>query len=282
MNKPDEKPDAVLADVSEAPEPEAEAKPEAETKEPATPKVSSIEDVASRMGWSPKEKWHGPAEKWKPADEFLISTVDINHKLARDLKATKESVDRISRTSAAIAEREIERRMAELSARHDAAVEAGDKEGAKRLGVEIAKAQAAPATTQDASLIKDFEARNPWFGEDPDASDLAYKTAEMWMRKGADHATQMQKAEEVVRKRFPTLFEGGKPAAQEAQPEARKPAPAVNSPATRTGATNPHKKGQADLPEPARRAAVHAMKDFVRRGRCTEEEYWKMYFEESA
>lgn len=259
-------------DVLEAPELEAEEKPEAEKPEPA--KVSSIEDVASKMGWSTKDKWRGDPNKWKPADEFVISTAAVNRTLSRDLKATKESVDRISRASVAIADREFERHLAELSAKHDAAIDAGDKEGAKRLGVEIAKTQAAPPIPER-DPVEDFIERNSsWYNEDPDATDLAYKTAEMWARKGADHATQMQKAEETVKKRYPALFgDAGKPAETPA-----KPAPSVNAPASRQGSNSARKKGVADLPPEAKRA----MADFVRRGRATEEEYADMYWKESA
>lgn len=269
MSAPDHK--IEEADAPEASELEAEGKPEAEAPR------ASIEDVASRMGWSPKDKWRGAPEKWKPADEFVISTAEVNRSLARDLKATKESVDRISRTSAQIAEREIERRLAELNARHDAAIDAGDKESAKRLGVEIAKTQAAPVQPA-ADPVRAFRERNAWYGKDPEASDLAYKTAEMAAREGANHAEQMQQAEEVVRKRYPALFgEAEKPSKPEPEPAPKAPA-AVNAPASRQGSKASQKRGVADLPPEAKRA----MGDFVRRGRCSEEEYAEMYWKESA
>jgi len=38
----------------------------------------TLEDVAARMGWSPRDQWKGDPDKWKPASEFVSSTLRGN------------------------------------------------------------------------------------------------------------------------------------------------------------------------------------------------------------
>lgn len=249
-------------------ETEAEAPAVVETPEPAKP--ATVEDLAQDMGWSPKDKWRGDPAQWKDAASFVKSTVEINKRISSELRETKDAVQRISRTSAAIAEREIAKREAELRERFETSVKAGDVAAASRASAELQQVRTeAPQT----DALAEFQARNAWYGDDPEASDLAYKTAEMLARQGKDIPTQLKKAEEVVRKKFPALF-----GAEEERPNGKAP-PSVAQPNTRTATPRPKVKGVADLPADAKKAG----EDFVKRGRvATLQEYSDIYWQENA
>lgn len=231
----------------------------------------SLEDLASELGWSPKENWRGDGGKeWVDAATFLKSNVDSSKALKRDLKATREASERAARAAATITEQALARQRDELlRARQDAFdsadVAAFNKADNQLRSLPTVQADV-PATSTES---RDFQTRNAdWYGIDPIATQIAYNVCEMHSKRGADFATQLQKAEEEVRKRFPELF----------TPASKGPAQ-VNTSGTRAaGSTSRGPKGYADLPPEMKRAA----QDFERRGRATKEEYAKYYWQENA
>ena len=54
-------------DKPEGEEPEGKA----DTKAEEEPELSEVEKLALDMGWSPKDKWRGAPEPWRPAYEFI-------------------------------------------------------------------------------------------------------------------------------------------------------------------------------------------------------------------
>lgn len=243
--------------------------PEGGDDPPETAVSPDVEELAREMGWSTQDKWRGNPSDWKDAKTFLKTTVEINRTQSRELRELKGTVDRMARTTAAIADRHIREERERLEQRFTEATEAGDADAAWRAAQELQRVDATPAATDP---LADFKARNPWFEADPEARAYAHSIGEI--HKGKDAAEVMRLAEEAVRKRFPEHFEGQTPARQPART-----APLVNAPATRSARPAPRAKSAADLPTEARKAG----EDFVRRGRVKDlAEYAKIYFEENA
>lgn len=231
---------------------------------PRTP--SDVEDLAREMGWAPQDQWRGNPEQWKDAKTFLKSTVEINRTLSKDVRGLRDTVDRLSRTSAVIADRAIADQRASLEQQFRDAVANGDEQGAFEASQALQRVEA----PQQTDHLADFRQRNPWFDKDPEARAMCMAIGEV--NKGKSPEEIFSLAEEAVRKRFPEHF-------QEAQPRQPQRAPVVSSPQSRSARPAPREKGPGDLPAEARRAG----EDFVRRGRVKDlAEYARIYFEENA
>lgn len=62
---------------------------EIETVDPETPETASdprVEAEARLLGWRPEDEFNGPADRWKPAEEFLEEGKRINGYLRKDLE----------------------------------------------------------------------------------------------------------------------------------------------------------------------------------------------------
>lgn len=257
--------DAGAAEIA-APEVAAEAPVAAEAADPP-----EILDLAREMGWSEQDKWRGDPSKWKDARTFIRSTVDVNRSLSKDVRELKDQTSRIARTSAQIAEREIQRVRDEMEANFDAYVAAGDTQNARWARQELNRIDAQAQPSELAGPVQDFISRNgDWWNKNDEATAYVVSVAERVARRGGDAAEQAAEAERSVKARFPELFEP--PATR----QAAKAQPSVNSPGSRA-APAPKAKTAANLPPDARKAG----EDFVRRGRMGSlEEYAKLYYEE--
>lgn len=226
---------------------------------------SDIDDLASEMGWVPKEKYRGDPEKWKDARSFVRSTVDVNKHLSKDVRELRDTTERLLKTQSKLVDREVEKKVREAAERFNQAVADGDSRGAFEASEEIrqARQQDEPENNPAEAWRRD----NAWYGTHTEASDLAYGVCERL--KHRPQAEQLAEAEKVVRKAFPDLF-------GEKKPEPKAP-PMQGGQRSTQGA--PRKKGVNDLP-PAVRAV--AEKEFVRKGKCTLAQYAEMYFEENA
>jgi len=246
--------------------------PPPETGEDHGPDASeeiSPESLASELGWCPKEEWRGNPDEWKPAADFLKSTVDINKSLRKDLKATREASERAARAAAAITEKAIhEERMRLLAARHEA-IEMADPETAYMAEQQLMRlpVQQAPGPVPEAV---DFAQRNAkWYGIDPIASQIAWNVCEAKARAGvSDPNAQLEAAEKEVRRRFPEYFEAPKKA----------PASVETDGSRAAGHFRRGTKGFNELPADAKRAAL----DFEKRGRASRDEYAQLYWQENA
>lgn len=215
--------------------------------EPVTYEPTPFDDLAKEMGWFPPGEYNGDADKWRSAEEYIKHGVQSTKSLKRDLKAVKDTADRLARTSATLTAKALEEQRAELEARHDQAVEDGDKDAARAAAKDLAKLDDVDVEDVKA-LVKDFTAKNDWYGTHEKATDLAAMVSKKLANQGKSVADQLEAADEAVRERFPELFE--KP----------KKAPAVHGTVSRTAVTQTREKGVADLPAEARRAG----EDYVR------------------
>jgi hypothetical protein len=218
---------------------------------PEAPEPPSVDEIASRMGWVPKEKFRGEESKWKPADQFILDGNDIKDRHARELKEMRTTLDTVAKTSGAIMAERLQAQHEELERKYVAAVEKGDPDEAFKLGRQIDQiidakrngtdpARAAP----DASTVQWVE-KNPWMKPDspqydPVAVARAIAVCDQYAKANLPAAEQVQKTEAILRREFPHLFNDGKPP------------PGVNAPDTRLSVPQKRGKTFGDLPKAAK------------------------------
>jgi len=245
----------------EAVEVEATEAVEVEQAEPVT-----VEGLAGEMGWRPKEDWKGDPDKWKPAHEYVRSTVDVNRKVVNRLKGVEDQLARVARTSVSITEREVAKERERLMQEREEAFDAGDRDAFVRAERELAKVvEVAPAPVPDET--HSFIERNAnWFQKDQEATAWAINRTNELAATGLGHARQLAIVEREAKQMFPEFFEAEKP-----KPKA---AP-LNTPGARSAVSA--KKGFASLPADAQKAAL----DFEAKRGINREEYAKIYYEEN-
>lgn len=228
-----------------------------------------LETFASRMGWTPKDQWRGDPDKWKPVDQFMEDTVSINQTLNRKLKNIERDTRRIIQANERLTEKQIAEERERLNARLDQAVDEGDRETVGRVTTRLAKLEQEAPRDPD---VSEFVERNAeWFNVDPEATALAMGVAENLSRQGKSHAEQVAAAERAVKKRFPELFDEPAPKPQGKGPAAVHTSQTRSAPRARSGP-----KGFADLPAAAKETALR----MESRGRCSRDEYAKVYWQE--
>ncbi len=239
--------------------PESQEGAEEAQEEQAPP---SLEDVASNMGWAPKENWRGDPDKWKPAHEFVQTTADINSKLSKSVRGLETRLDAMSRTSAAMAERAVAEERSKWEAQFNEAVEVGDAKAARQASeaikqIETHKPQQGPAPEAQA-----FLERNTWMESDKEAAVWAQTRAGQLAEQGLSAAKQLEIVEREAKDFFPQHFK---------QPDKPKPAP-LSKPGNRGG--KPRGKSFATLPKEAQAEAL----DFEKRRGVDKEEFAKEYY----
>ena len=253
--------------------PEEQGGNEERASEPESSRTpSEIETLAEEMGWSPKDKWRGDPDKWKPAKDFVKSTVDVNRSLSKDVRELRENTERVLKAQSKIIDREVERRVAEATQRFHQAVADGDSQEAFRASEEIRVARETAPTTQN-DPAADWRAENKWYDGENEASLYALVVCERENRKGRTYAQQLEEAERAVRKRFPELFDEGR----QSKPETKQSPPHVQG-GQRSTQGQPRAKGWNDIPSEYRAAAE---RNLTRWG-LTKEAYAKVFFEENA
>lgn len=252
----DEEADLPIEAVEDAVEQEID-EPQGQESEPVT-----VEDLASDMGWSPKDKWRGAPDDWKPAHEFVRTTANINRGLRDTLKGVQTQVANMARTSAVMTERAVAAERERLQAERKEAFEVGDSAAYEQASEKLATLPTAPQNL--APEVTDFIERNAsWWQKDQDATAWAIARSAELERTGIGAARQVSIVEREAKTIFPELFES------EPKPKA---AP-LNRPGNRGAA--PQAKGFASLPADAKAVAL----DYEKRG-FSKEDYAKIYFEE--
>jgi hypothetical protein len=227
--------------------------------------AESADALASELGWCPKEEWRGDPEDWKPAKDFLKDTVRINKEERRARKNLEDKLARIARTTETIVQKTREDEAAKWQAKFQDAVDAGDSEAALKASKQLAKIELEPAGPEP--VVEDFAKRNAsWFKVDPIATEMAVRICDQYAHLSADE--QLEKAEAVIKKRFPEYFDAPKPRtkgpAEVAEQQGR----------TARTATDRGPKGFAHLPADAKAIALKFEKQGVSREDFAKE-YWK-------
>jgi hypothetical protein len=218
-------------------------------------------DLASEMGWKPKEQWQGPEDAWKPAKDFILAGRDINQSLSRELKGVREQIDRLTHTSSQIMQDKVAERDAYWQQQMTQAVEDGDT--AKALELAQRRPQAQPQNGGADPAVARWIADNSWYDTHPRAKALAAEVSDRLARQGFDTATQLSEARAEVQQRYPELF--GTPAKQP---------PATQTGASRNPAPSNRVKGFADMPQDSQRMAREYEKQFGVKPEDFAKSYW--------
>lgn len=225
----------------------------------------SLEDIASKMGWTPRDAWRGDPDKWRPADEFVERTAEINSRLANELRAVKDTVSNINRVNQAVMERELEKQRQQLLAEKREAIEYGDVARVDHVDQQL---QQLPNVTQQATIPPEtqsfVEKHASWWQRDQEATAWAINRAGQLGQQGiTSPARQLAIVERELAQMFPELV----------VPEKPKPKPApLMQPGNRGGSGRA--KTFNDLPKEAQEAAIYFEKKGVSR-----EDYIKSYFD---
>jgi hypothetical protein len=173
--------------------------------EAGDPEPVQVEDIASRMGWVPKDKFRGPEEKWKPADQFILDGNDIKSAQSRELKEMRQTLDNVARTSGAIMAERLQQQHEALAQRYQAAVEKGDPDEAFALSQEIghvvaqkrgAGTEQRPPAPEAVSWVENTKFMKPGTPDfDPIAAKRAIAICDEYARAGYSPAEQVAKTE---------------------------------------------------------------------------------------
>jgi hypothetical protein len=269
----------TVADTEAGNAAETSVATEGDDKEDDANAQPSVEDIASRMGWVPKEKFRGDEAKWKPASDFIIAGRDIQDRTARELREVRTTLETIKATNASIMEQRLREQEETLRERHAAAVAKGDQDEALKVGEELSGVVArreevkAPAHTVSTET-EDWIRKNEWFDPnstkfDPVANERAVAICNQYARAKLSQAEQLAKTEQIIRREFPHLF-----------PADDKGPASVERPGSRAAAvTTGRGKAYADMPKEAKAIAD----DLVERGLISDkEQYAKNYFAQLA
>lgn len=227
--------------------------------------VSSVERIASSMGWKPKELYKGPEDKWADAETFLERTPDV-------IKDLREKVDRVNKAAQAVIAKEKQKAIKDAQRMLNEAREQGDIDAA--IEAQQALNEAQKPDTYIENRIGRFREENPWFDNNVEAAAIAEAASNRIASKGGDVDEQIEAAVKAVKKAMPELFDldtsSGNP-----QPKPEPKVPSMQS-GQRSANAEPVKKGWANIPADVRKQAETA---FIRKGMLTQEEYAKSYWE---
>lgn len=210
--------------------------------------VDPIEALASEMGWTPQDQFRGPAEKWKPADEFIRASRDINQNLHREIRSLRDQFGRMESTSARLTEQIVTDKLAERDAYwkrvHAQAVEKDDPALAERaveerikIATEAKTTTSAPTNGMPPETAAFIERNKTWWDKDPLAQMRAQEICDQLAKRGVAIPDQLSQAERAIRREFPEHF-----------PAPSKAPASTQTAASRAAATSRGKKGFADMP----------------------------------
>jgi hypothetical protein len=235
----------------------------------------ALESLAQELGWVPKDQYKGPADAWKPADEFIREGRNIQRNYANELKSLRSTVDTISRTSAQILEDRLEEQRRELTQRFNEQVEEGNATAAFKTSEQLRKldAQAPQVSNGPAPEAQEFiERHSAWFGKDRAATVRAQEICDNLAAKGVPVADQLRAAERTVRLEYPEHFAGQMNGSGQPQ----RNAPTVNRPGSRSNSGRSGGKTFNDMP----REAQDTARRMVENGHlASTDAYAKMYWQ---
>lgn len=248
----------------------------------------AVETKARSKGWRPLEEWHGPAEDWVDAKEFvgrekLFDRIqDLKTQLHQNSQKFDKEFQAMANHFASMREVEYKRALSELKSQLAFAKEERDVDGVEKLTQQVAaveqerkftKQEATQSQTNqaDPEKFRKFKQENPWFDSD---KDLQEEAMSIGIGYSATHKDKTQ--EEVydyvvkrVKKIYPERFQ-----MTEAKDEAEstKQVAAVES---STGVKKPlgtKTKGKLSVND-LNEQEKEVMKTFIKRGVLSQDKY---------
>lgn len=259
-----------------------------------------VEQEATALGWAPKESFRGDPEKWVDAETYLERGRTVmpilkatNAKLegrvrqqesaiadlTAQVKASQESMRALQETQVEVTKLAVKRKMVELKEKLRAARESDDVDAEMELLDEMQevreqekaqpepKKEAPPPTAQALSpAVKDWMAKNPWFGVDERKTKTAMGLAQVLRadpeNEGLSEAEFYEKVSEAMAERL-----GGPPRSKVA--EGHGP----------SGGGGKGVRTYADLPPDAKEVCDRQGKRLVGEGkRFATEAEWRKYY----
>jgi hypothetical protein len=164
-----------------------------------SPEARDYEGEARSHGWTPKDEFKGDATRWVDAETFIKRADEVmpflkkqNAALKRDIDDMKRQLRQASAHFGKAEERAYQRAVSELQAKHDQAVDEGDKVAANRVVAELRTLEKDFATTAPAAVpddaptpdqlraeLADWVASNDWYGADDTKTKYADMQAEL-------------------------------------------------------------------------------------------------------
>ena len=185
----------------------------------ATADLGTVEERATRMGWSPKDQFRGPADKWvdaatyvKNGEEALPILRERLRKLERTNIELSQSVTDLREMNDKTFARAYDKAKKDLQAEIRAAAKDGDEKRAEAAANDLAdleQQKAARKADNDKDPVFDAWAKeNPWYS-DPELAVEAETIAYRLRRKGetADGLPFLEKVKTEMKKAFPEKFE---------------------------------------------------------------------------
>lgn len=200
-----------MADEAETEELEPDA-PEGQDQptEAQQAATAEAERLAKLMGWRPESEWKGDKTNWRPAEDFLRETVEVNRGMRTKLQAAEGKLARVVAQVAKLDATTKARMSEEAEQALRQAVEAGDADEAAKI-LKRVEAQRQP---EEPTAYADFKARNAdWYGVDDEATayvatlDARFAAQAGGPQNIADPEAHFRRIEAAMKKRFPELFE---------------------------------------------------------------------------
>lgn len=220
-----------------------------DTQEQENEVPEPIINLASELGWVPKDQFRGDPDKWRPADEFIRAGRDIQQSTSRELRSMREQMERMGSVTTQLIQDKAAERDAYWRSQLNQAVEDGDTAKVDQLLDQRPTAQPQPSAPP--ATVQEWVGRNEWFTKDPLAQMRAKELSDGLARAGVtDVNEQLRQVERAIRKEFPEHFK-----------QAAKDPPATQTGHSRKAAPSNRAKGFADMPAESQQMA----KDMVRR-----------------
>lgn len=290
--------EAELASIDAAAHEQQQAEGEAA---PSTQQTHDYEYEARRKGWKPEAAYDGPEGKWVDAKTFVERGERFTKKLEGDISILKAKIDSFEGTKAqfrkffddqmAKRDREHAEAIASLRIQRSQAIREGDdalaveledridatkdqQRALKSEATEAAKEHvAAPVTADNPVLLEWIEDGNAWFKSDEVLTKHAISVGEA-MRKAGDTTlsrTFLDKVAAQVRADFPRRFKALESASGTRQSTTEGSGQGGTGNTSQSGYNG---KSERDLPP----ADLAIMRQFVKEGLYTKEQFLKSYF----
>ena len=249
--------------------------------------VQAVENKARTKGWRPLDEWHGPAEDWVDAKEFVgreklfDRIADLKTQLHTNSQKFDKEFQAMANHFASMREVEYKRALGELKTQLAYAKDEKDVDSVETLTKQVAAVELerkvatqvqAPAQTNqaDPEKFRKWREQNEWFDKEP---ELKQEAMSIGIGYSATNPSKTQEevyeyVEKRIKKIYPEKFEMQDDEDQQEAPPKRASVEGSSPSKPKLGA----KKGKLSVGDLDDREK-EVMKTFVKRGVMTQEAY---------